>query len=291
MNYLNAARRYWWIVLVGVALSCITGIVLVYKVDRLFPPQLSKRAKPVFSASTELLVDSPSGPFLRTLVPKPSSTGVPKTPVRTTKGGKASTPAPTTTTTPASALPTANTDTKSLVDAANLFPLLVESDAVYAIRRRLVGDIPGAVHAQALYSSQGTSRYRPTVIPVMQIGATAPKAKFAVALADGTARAFRIWLGREQARANIPASERIIVRELHVPRVATASGGSSYGLPGLASFGVLAVFIALAILLDQRRSGAAAPAEVRPIQMVEDATKPVERGVAASGGAPDQPLG
>jgi hypothetical protein len=280
MNYLHAAVRFWWIILVGVATACITGMLLVYHVDRLWPPQFSKKAQPVFSASTELLVDSPSGPYLRTVVSK-QATGT----LRTLKSGQTST-------TPATTPETAVTGTKPLVDAANLFPLFIESDAVYAIRRKLVGDIPGAVHAKALYSLQGATRFRPSVVPVVQISAIAPKPKFALALTQGTTRAFELWLEREQTRSKIPPSQRIIVRQLRVPRVAVATGGPSYGLPALASLGVLALFAALAFLLDQRLPRTFVVAEPRPVAGVGgSAPEPVERGgLAFSSRGPGQPL-
>lgn len=271
MNYLRAAIRFWWIVLVGVALASITGIMLVYKVDRYWPPQLSKSSLPVYSASTELLVDSPSGPYLRTVSKEPTGA------LRSLKSGGTST-------TPASDASAPITETKPLIDAANLFPLFVESDAVYAIRRRLVGDIPGAVQAKALYSQQGATRFRPSVIPVVQIAATAPKAKFAIALTEGTTRAFQIWLEREQARANIPPSQRIIVRELHVARQAVATGGSSYGLPAIASLGVLALFVAAAVLLDQRLTRTVVPTELKPVTAVGGtADESLERSLSVSG--------
>jgi hypothetical protein len=279
MNYLRAAVRFWWIILVGIAAACITGLLLTYHVDRFWPPQLSKSTQPVYSASTELLVDSPSGPYLRTV--SKQATGA----LRSLKSGKTST-------TPSTSEGTPVTETKPLIDAANLFPLFIESDAVYAIRRKLVGDIPGAVHAKALYSLQGATRFRPSVVPVVQISATAPKAKFAIALTQGTTRAFELWLGRAQARANIPPSQRIIVRQLRVPRNAVATGGPSYGLPGLASLGVLALFVALAFLLDQRLPRTVVGAEPRPVAGVGGSTpEPVERGgLAFSGRGPGQPL-
>jgi hypothetical protein len=283
MNYFRAIQRFWWIALFGAAMAGLTGLLLTYHVDRAWPLKFSKRAQPTFTAATELLVDSPSGPYLRTV------TKLPSTPVgRAQKPAKGATTTTTTSTSPAAA---PVVDTKPLIDAANLFPLFVESDAVVRIRTKLIGNIPGAVSARGLYSLQGAARFRPSVIPVMEISAVAPKPKYAIALVDGTARAFDIWLGRQQQRANIPDSQRIIVRELHVPQNAIATGGSSYGLPAIASFAVLALFIGLAVLLDQRLVPAT---RVRPVHVVEGAaapmpTEPVERGgVAAYGGGPEQ---
>jgi hypothetical protein len=279
MNYIRSIRRYWWVVLFGAAVACLTAILLVYHVKSVAPPKLVKKAKPSFTATTELLVDSASGPYLQA----PARQATPAQ--RSVKGAKP----PTSTT--ATAQQPAVVDTKSLVSAANLFPLFVESDAVYNLRRKLVGDIPGTVSARALYSSQATNRFRPSPIPVMQISATAPRPKFAIALAIGTARAFEKWLEQRQNAAKIPANQRIIVRPLHAPRGAVATGGTAYALPGLAAAVILALFAALAVLLDQRRGTRGVSRELRPLPTSGGVAERHERGgVAASGGAPDQPL-
>ena len=70
MNYARAIRRFLWIVLFGVAMAGLTGLLLLFKVDRAWPPKLSKRAQLSYVASTQLLVDSPSGPYLQTAVSK-----------------------------------------------------------------------------------------------------------------------------------------------------------------------------------------------------------------------------
>jgi len=288
MNTSRAIQRFWWIALFGAAMAGITAFLLLYNVDPAWPLKLSKRSLPTYAAATELLVDSPSGPYLRTV------TKLPPTPVahaaKPTKGATT-----TTATTPSAPAATPVVDTKPLIDAANLFPLFVESDAVVRIRTRLIGNIPGAVSAKGLYSLQGAARFRPSVIPVMEIDAVAAKPKWAIALVDGTARAFNIWLARQQRRANIPESQRIIVRELHVPQSASATGGTSLGLPAIASLAVLALFIGVAVLLDQRLVPGS---RLRPVKAVEGAaapvpTEPVERGGVAAyggGGGPEQPF-
>lgn len=275
MNYTRAATRYWWLILLGLAVACLTGILLLYHVERFWPPQLASRATPQYIASTELLVDSPGGPYLRTTTRQATPA------LRSLRTGRGSG-------TPSSSSEAPVTETKQLIDAANLFPLFVESDAVYQIRRKLVGDIPGFVRAKALYALQGERRFRPSEIPVMQIIATAANEKSAITLTQGTARAFQLWLARQQERAGVPPNQRIIVRELHVPRSAGATGGPAYGLPALASFGVLALFIALAGLLDQARTRSRAAAELRPVPAGQDAAEAAEhRGLAVSGGRPE----
>ena len=276
MSSFRAAKRFWWLVLIGVLAAGLTGLVLLYKVERFVPPKLEKRAKTTYAATTELLVDSPTDPYLRvattTKPTSPPRIQPSKTKTATTSETKpAATPLPTDT----------SVDTQTLIDAANLFPLLVKSDAVTAIRRRLVGELPGTVEAKAIYASQGLNRFRPSKIPVIQISAVSRRPKSAIALAEGTANAFELWLRDKQVGAKIPRAQRIVLRELHAARHATAQGGPSYSLLALASLGVLALFVALAILLDQQRPRAAR--ESRPAPVNEGHGEGVVGGFAASG--------
>jgi hypothetical protein len=132
-----------------------------------------------------------------------------------------------------------------------LFPLFIESDAVAAIRTRLIGNVRGSVIAKALFSLENPNKFRPSPLPVMQIVATAPRPKAAVLLTTGTARAFNIWLTRRQQRAHIPADQRIVVRVLNVPTSAIQTGGPSRGLPLIAALAVLAAFVGIAIVADR----------------------------------------
>ena len=278
MSYLRAAKRFWWVVFIGLAAACLTGLVLLYKVDRFVPPHLEKRAKTTYAATTELLVDSNTDPYLRV-----ATSTKPTNPPRIQSPRSATKTKTTTKTTPATAPLTTDTsvaDTQTLIDAANLFPLLVKSDAVTSIRRGLVGELPGTVDAKAIYASQGLNRFRPSKIPVIQISAVSRRPKSAIALAEGTANAFELWLRQKQVGAKIPRDQRIVLRELHAARHATAQGGPSYSLLALASLGVLALFFALAILLDQRLPRAAR--ESRPEPVNEGHGEGVVGGFAAS---------
>jgi hypothetical protein len=238
VNYLRIARRFWWLVVAGLAAASLVLVLMVYRVERKWPPLLAKKAVPSYYATTELLVDSPTGPYIRTGTDRPIP--VP----RFSRSQESS--QPTTTTAPTGATPT-----KALVDAANLFPLFVESDAVARIRIERFGVIPGIVRAKALYAVQGENRYRPSVLPVMQIAAYAQTPRNAVRLAEATARAFGIWLAREQSRAHVPAAQRIVVRQLRVPREAVARSGASYGLPALVAFAVFGAFLGLIVAVDR----------------------------------------
>lgn len=238
MNYLRTALRFWWIVLAGLAAASLVLVLTLYRVKRTWPPVLVTKTAHSYLAQTELLVDSPTGPYIRTAVDKSPVTLVPKTHSSQPSGSGV-------TTTQTAAAPT-----KTLVDAANLFPLFVESDAVAQIRSQRFGDVEGTVSARALYASQGVNRYRPSVLPVMQIVAVAKKPQHAIRLAKTTAEAFDIWLTREQVRAKVPTGQRIVVRQLHEPRQAAKQGGTSYGLPALLALVVFGAFLGLIAVID-----------------------------------------
>jgi hypothetical protein len=270
MSYFRAARRFWWIVVLGVLAAGITGLALLYKVDTFVPPHLVQRAKTTHVATTELLVDSPSDPYLRVAI----TTQVPPGRAQSAKTKTSATKPPLTT--------ESSVDTKTLIDAANLFPLFVKSDAVLAIRRRLVGEIPGVVEAKALYATQGLNRFRPSKIPVIQITAVSPKPKQAIALAEGTANAFELWLRQKQVGTKIPPAQRIVIRELHAADSTTAKGGPSYSLVVLAGLGVLALFLAAAVLLDQQLPAGRVARQEDPDTTGESRDEGVAGGYSAS---------
>jgi hypothetical protein len=230
--------RFWWIGLAGVAAALGVLVLMLYHVKRIWPPLLVAKAIPSYLATTELLVDSPTGPYLRTAVSRQPTTKV--------SGSRSSSQQPPLTVTTNDAVAA----TKPLVDAANLFPIFVESDEVARIRFERYGDIPGAVQAKALYAAQGANRYRPSVLPVMQIAAVSRKPRNAIRLAEATAKAFQIWLATRQRNAHVPPAQRIIVRQLHAPQTAASLGGTHYGLPALVALALLGGFLGLAVVAD-----------------------------------------
>jgi hypothetical protein len=238
MNYVRAALRFWWVVFAGLAAALSVLVLMLYRVERTWPPRFVTKAVPYYVASTELLVDSPTGPYLRTATAR-------QTPVPAEKRGSTQSSSPTVTTTVTPVAPI-----KSLVDAANLYPLYIESDAVARLRAERFGEIPGSVSARGLYAAQGTNRYRPSVLPVMQITAVSNGPANAIRLAEATAQTFGVWLAREQGRAHVLPAERIIVRQLRVPRAAAKVGGTHYGLPGLLALALFGAFLGLAVVAD-----------------------------------------
>jgi hypothetical protein len=262
-QYLRATWRFKWLLLPGIAAALMVWILLLYQVKALSPLKLVQRAQPSYVASTQLLVDSPTSPYLRADAKQIS-------PTPAARGG--SHPPGSTNQTSTSPVPVV-TDAKSLVNAANLFPLFIESDAVAAIRARLIGYVPGSVVAKALFSLENANKFRPSTLPVMQIVARSPQPEGAVRLADGTARAFRIWLTTKQQRAHVPMDQRIIVSALNVSSSAVKTGGPSYGLPLIAALAVLAAFVGMAIVADRtwprRRSEEQDPKRIEALPDVD----------------------
>jgi len=268
----RALTRFWWLVLLGVVVGAVVATVMVYRVEPGVPPKLTERAAKSYVASTELLVDSPTGPYLRAGIGVTRPVQIPSKP----QGNSA----PATTETDSTVV----TDRKALLEAANLFPLLIESDEVSAIRARTMKVVPpGQVRAKALYSLQGENRFRPSVLPVIQIFAQAPTPAAAIRLTEGTAKAFNIWLAAEQRRADVPPKQRVVVRQLRVPRFAVATGGTSYGLPMLAAAVVVFGFAGLAVLLD--RAFPRSPAALERIAALVEVTDSREQRSAERAGS------
>jgi hypothetical protein len=254
--------RFWWLPVIGVAAAVVTGTLMVYRVDVKFPPtevpKFTERTKPSYEARLTLLVDSPFSPYYGTQTREV----VDKTQLeldRLRSGGGNRTESDTR----AGSLPGEGSktppkvetrlipDRSSLVRAANFYPLLIESDAVTAMRKELTGPIPGVVHARALGARNSGGRTRPSTVPVIELTSLAPRPKQAVLLVNKTSEAFRTWLKKEQKRTKVTKAQTILLKELRAAGGAAPVGGTSYGLPLLTAFAVLLAFGGLAIVLDR----------------------------------------
>jgi hypothetical protein len=229
----GALLRYWWLVVVGVAAGAFVA-VLVYS--------LQSQAKR--TATTSVLVNSSSAPYLRT---QQSQAAAPRVrTVRKAGGGTRTVQQPSTAS-------TAAPDTEALVNAANLYPLLIESDRIKTIREAQAGTIPGTVTANALNSSTNTfGVYKPSSLPVVEIKGTSRTAANASMLATATVVAFQTWIREQQRGAGIPSSQRITVTQLQQP-VLTTTGGPSLGLPLFIGGLVVLGFCGLAVIADNAR--------------------------------------
>lgn len=221
----RALTHYWWLVVAGIVLA-VAAAVAVYQ----------QEARPKYTATTNLFVNSPSAPYLRT-----QQGTQPTTPSKTGNSANKATP-----------------DTDTLVNAANTYPLLIQSDKIAQVRRRHYGNIEGTVTANALNATTNTyGVYRPSPLPVIQVKATSKPASRAEQLVDATVGAFQLWMRQQQQQHKIPPSERISVQQLSSPTVATVNTRSK-GLPLFVAALVLLAFCGLAVIADNRRSDAAA---------------------------------
>jgi capsular polysaccharide biosynthesis protein len=217
----HALIRFWWLILAGLIVGGAVAMV-VYRLE----------AKPKHTATTNLFVNSPSAPFLRT-----------QPPGSTSQKSSATKSAP---------------DTETLVTAANTYPQLIQSDVIAKVREAHYGAIPGTVTANALNATTNSfGVYRPSPLPVIQVKATSKLAGQAEQLDDATVAAFQLWMRDQQRAHGVPNSERISVQQLESPVVET-TGGRSKGLPIFIGALVFLAFCGLAVVLDSSRPAAAA---------------------------------
>jgi hypothetical protein len=231
-SYGPALRRFWWVLVIGAIVAAAFATLLSYSVSG-FPPKFTPREASDYTSEARLFVTSGDAPYLRTSVTVKSTV-----PIGTT-GQEATTEE------------VQQPDVKTLVDAANVYPLLIESDDVAQLRTEMFGSLEGEVSAQTIYAAATAARYLPSDIPVLEVFATAGTPKAARTLAGATTEAFQKWIVREQQRAQIPESQRIQVKDLEAPADPIAVGGQSMGLPLLAFLAIFTVFAAGANILHR----------------------------------------
>jgi hypothetical protein len=232
--YLRAARRFWWVLAFGLLLACLVAVLAVYRVEPGFPPTLTAREQPTYTAGSRVLVTSGERPYFRVTVEKV---------VEAPASGDGDEPG--------EILVNAAPDTNTLINAANLFPLLIESDQVAAVRRELVGPIPGFITAQAVFAINTPGRFEPSRVPVIQILGNSDTPEAAARLATGTVEAFRTWIMRQQQGAKIKQRERILIQQIQAPKEIVSTGGTSMSMPVLAAFAILLAFSGIALMLDR----------------------------------------
>jgi len=231
-----ALLRFWWVVAIGVVAGIALAVTMIYEV-----PSFTPREPPEYTATARLFVTSSEGQYIRLSVPRTVDPGD-----ATTEAGSGASGAgggPTVLNVPPNVQP--------LLQAANLYPLLIESDVVASVREDMFGPLPGTVRANAFSAVSTPQRYSPALIPVIDIFATSGTPRQAIELAEATADAFTRWVRREQNRAGLKPEERILIQELRAPRDAFPIGGASYGIPTLVALAVMAAFGMLAVVLDQ----------------------------------------
>lgn len=229
---MSAARgllRFWWLVVLGLAAGVVGAGALI-----------SHEPPTIYTANDTVLVNSADAPYLRTVQPAAPVTTASKSSSKKKKQAtvKSTTPAPT------------PPNTQVLVNAANLYPLFMQSDEIRKLRISLYGPTPGRVTANAIASSTNTyGVYHPSPLPVIMVKATSRRSKSAQKLAVDTVKAFGIWIVRHQQEAGVPRSQRINVEQLRV-RVQSSSG-TTYSLPAFAALVCVLAFCGLAVLADR----------------------------------------
>jgi hypothetical protein len=218
---MGALVRYWWVLLIGLLGAAGVGVVAVY----------AKQEPLSYLASARVLVTSSDAPYYRTSV------------TTVTQRGAATAPDST-------ILNTNPPDVQTLVRAANLYPILIESDLVVTEREDLFGVLPGVVDARAVFAIETANRFEQSSIPVIQISATAARPADATAMADATVSAFTSWIGKQQAESGVKDEERVLIAPLSSARVENTIGGPVYGIPTLLAIAVFLGFCGLAVLLD-----------------------------------------
>lgn len=247
-----ALQRFWWVAALGGVVGIALAIWMVYEI-----PGFKPREQPVYNAAARLFVTSAEGQYIRLSVPRTAESAGASGATGSGGAGEAGGGALVFDQPP---------NVQPLLAAANLYPLLVESDDVARLRSKMFGQIPGTVTANAYSAVSTPSRYSPAQIPVIDIFAESGSKQQAIALADATVKAFKVWIKKEQSRAKLTPEERILIQELRAPRQAYVSGGPSYGIPILVALAVIAAFGMLAVLLDQLIPRAAQAPQLQPVE-------------------------
>lgn len=261
--YVRSLLRFWWVVVIGLVAAQLFALLVVFKVDfSTLPPSLTERSKPTYTATGQLLVNSPQVPYVRISVTSEAPAPTPGAPLST-----GTTTPPTTGTVLISEVP----ETQTLVRAANYYPLIIEGDEVEELRedvlvRKFGGAVRGRVQAQATYSFVTRNRVESGSVPVIDLAGTADSPKDAVTLVEATIEAFRGWVVREQDRAKVKKIDRILIEPLQTPRGAAAVGGTSKVFPLLVFVAVAMAFGALAIVLDRLFPMRAVVARAEPVE-------------------------
>lgn len=222
----TALLRFWWVVVVGAAVAIVAGGA-VYE----------HQPKPTYNVSANVLVNSPEAPYLRTAQPQAPS-------VKTIGGKKKSTSVATSAPTPP--------NTQVLVNAANLYPLLIQSDVIAKLRRAKYGPTPGTVTATALASSTNTyGVYHPSPLPVITVKAHSQDAGQGKRLVNQTIRTFEDWIVQRQKASGVAPSQRISVEALQT--TVHETGKRSKGMALFLSVVILLAFGAVAVVADRVR--------------------------------------
>jgi len=258
-SYLRGLLRFWWLLAIGIGLGALVAVGSVDRIKPGIPPKLTPRKAPTYTATSSVMIDSGDGLYFRTGITTtpPAAAGSTGKAAATAAGNRQAQRA-------AAAVQTQPPDTNVLVNAANLYPQLMQSDQVARIREEMVGKIDGTIVALTAFSSNRPyGSAKPSYLPLITVSSTASTPKDAMSLASGTVDAFKKFLIAKQDRTGVPVSQRLLVQNVNRPAGATKVTSGSMTLPGALFVFILGGFGGLAILLDRkfprRERHAAAP--------------------------------
>lgn len=234
-SYSAPLKRFRLVVAVGILAAATVALTATFKVDvGTFPPDLTARDRPSYSAGTQLEVTSPLEPYYRSavdvLVVTPRTTADEELP---------------------NIVEQDEPSVRTLVAAANYYPYVIEGDDVKALRERLYGPIEGEVEATAIGATLTPNRQEPGRLPFIQVVVTADSPQNAIRLAQTTADAFIRFVRIQQERRNIRSSQRLLVKQLRKPEKTFEMGGTSMNLPILIFVALAFVACAIAYMLDR----------------------------------------
>jgi capsular polysaccharide biosynthesis protein len=268
-SYSAPLKRFRLVIALGVVAGAALALTAAYKVDLgTFPPQLTAREQPTYTAGTQLEVSSPAQPYYRSAVDVPVVA-----PARSSEEDEEE---------PTNVVEQDEPSVVTLIAAANYYPHVIEGDQVKALREQLYGKIEGTVTASAIGATITPNRQEPGRLPFIQIVASANTPAQAKALAQNTADAFIRFVRTEQQRSNIRPAQRLVIEQLRKPERTFEVGGTSMNLPILIFVALVAFAVGIAYLLYRlfpRRDVAAAEASEDGVRRLEDR----EQLVAASG--------
>ncbi len=136
------------------------------------------------------------------------------------------------------------------IELANVYAELATGDAV----RQLIlkdGPLPGAVQALPLVASNGSD----ASLPMVAVRGLASTPEAAVTVAQRASAAFQEYLQAEQVRGSIPTEQRVVLKEVKHPSLATTAmlEGRSKTVPIVVFLTVMLAFVGLAFILENLR--------------------------------------
>jgi hypothetical protein len=237
---LRALLRFWWLVLAGLILGVIAGFLT-----------LQAKADKKYIATAQIFVNSHSDPYLRTSEVTVSRQSPPRA-VRTRRGASSGSVSATQLIKSGPTIVSGAPNTETLVNAANLYPLLIQSDDV----AELQGTHPPncKLEATGVFASTNTfGVFKASPVPVVAIKSTCKDQANAIPNSQGRVEAFNTWIIMQQNKNKIPQAQRLLVQELTRPTGTKTIGGPSAGAPIFVGVVVFLIFCGIAILLDRPR--------------------------------------